>query len=68
MSGDILRMLFDQLLLIEGLVLAILLSIMLLRERYLLNRHRREIGAEPSQEPAPPPVNFASVRHLRRVH
>jgi len=68
MSGDILRMLFDQLLLIEGLVLAILLSIMLLRERYLLNRRRREIGVEPSQEPSPTPASFAPARHLRRVH
>lgn len=66
--SDIFRMLFDQLLLVEGLALAILLGIMLLRERYLLNRQRREVGEAPSQEAAPTPVNFASARHLRRVH
>lgn len=65
--SDILRMLFDQLLLVEGLVLAVLLVIMLLRERYLLNRRRRETGAEPSQEPAPLPTNLAPLRRLRRV-
>lgn len=63
--SDLVRMLFDQLLLIEGLVLVILLSIMLLRERYL-NRRRHE--TDQKQEPASASVDFAAARHLRRVH
>ena len=46
MSGEILKMLFEQLLLVEGLLLGVTLGVLLWRHRYLLNRHRRETGHE----------------------
>ena len=70
MSGEILRILFDHLLLIEAVVLVSLLGIMLLLEKYLLNRSQ-QVDAENNLDASPAAHavgGFESVRRLRRVH
>ncbi len=53
MNSELLVMLYEQLLLVEGLLLGMALGALLWRHNYLLNRRRRETGHERGLEARP---------------
>lgn len=59
MSGEILTTLFDQLFLIEGLLLGVTFGVLLLRHRYMLNCRRRKASGERGLEAPPAPETRA---------
>jgi hypothetical protein len=70
MSSDILTWLFEQLLLIEGLVLGVTLVALLLRRRYLLNRPCCVVHSKPDPGAQATPWRRVANRPdaARRLH